>query len=77
MLKKDREYVEYLNTLYTIEEVIEKTEHCWAGNDKTPQQQRNALFLARAGDYGTVLFKYDRIAFNVGFNEWLRERKDF
>ena len=36
MNKKDFE--EYLNGMFSVSDTLRKTEHCWAGNDKTPTQ---------------------------------------
>jgi hypothetical protein len=64
------EYENYLNELYDSETCLEKTEHCWAGNDKTKDEKESALRLAELSQYGTVLRYYDPIAFIVGYNEW-------
>lgn len=72
MEKRIKDYENSLNELYSPEEVLEMTEHCWAGNDKTKQQKKKAKNLALQGKYGTVLRRYDTIAFNVGFNDWKR-----
>jgi len=69
-MTKRKEYEEYLNDLYDSYECMINTEHCWGGNDKTPEQQHRALILARKGLYGTVLRLHDPIAFTVGFNDW-------
>lgn len=29
----------------------------------------------RKGEYGTMIRRYDPIAFEVGFNEWITEKK--
>jgi len=73
MTKSKKEYEDHLNNLYSIYDCLKNTEHCWAGNDKTFAQKKGARLLAEAGHYGTVLKKYDPIAFNVGYNEWRRE----
>ena len=70
-----KEYEQYLNELYDSETCLEKTEHCWAGNDKTKTEKRLSLNLAVQGMYGTVLRRYDQIAFTVGYNEWKLERR--
>ncbi len=69
-MTKRNQYENYLNGLFTSEECLEKTEHCWAGNDKTIKEKQSALNYAQNGLYGTVLRLYDQIAFTVGFNEW-------
>ena len=53
MNKKDFE--EYLNGLYSVSDTLRKTEHCWAGNDKTPTQKYSARKLALEAKYGTIL----------------------
>lgn len=68
--KGKKAYEEYLNEMFSIEETLEKTEHCWAGNDKTKNQKKHAKNLAQKGMYGTVLRRYDETAFNVGYNDW-------
>ena len=72
-MKKTRKcYEKLLNDVYDIDQVIELTEHCWAGIDKTKKNQNRAKKLAKQRLYGTILRKYDKIAFNVGFNNWVR-----
>lgn len=72
-MKKNRKSYEHdLNISYTPSQVLDMTEHCWAGSNKTKKQQNHAKKLANKGLYGTVLKKYDSIAFTVGFNEWVR-----
>jgi hypothetical protein len=71
-MSKRTEYEEYLNELYDMETVLDETEHCWAGNDKSEVDKATARSLAEQGMYGTVLKKFDPIAFNVGFNDWSR-----
>jgi len=69
-MTKRKQYEEYLNELYDVDTCLEQTEHCWAGNDKTPAQKTSALRVAKEGRYGTVLRLYDPIAFTVGYNDW-------
>jgi hypothetical protein len=38
-------------------------------------EKRLSLNLAVQGMYGTVLRRYDQIAFTVGYNEWKLERR--
>ena len=64
------EYENYLNELYDSETCLEKTEHCWAGNDKTKDEKESALMIAQQGQYGTVIRFYDPIEFTVGYNDW-------
>jgi len=71
--KKTRQsYEEYLNDYTTPEIALEMTEHCWAGNDKTQKQKNWAKKMAKQGKVGTILRKLDPIAFQVGFNDWVR-----
>jgi hypothetical protein len=70
MSKKIKDYENSLNKLFSPEEVLEKTEHCWSGNDKTKFEKKKSKNLALQGKYGTVLRRYDPIAFQVGFNDW-------
>ena len=67
------EYERYLNRLYHIDEVLEKTEHCWAGNDKSSIDKKCAKAYAMRGEYGAVLRNFDPVAFNTGYNEWKRK----
>lgn len=69
-IKTKTEYEKYLNNLHNIDVVMELTEHCWAGNDKSSIDKKCAKSYAKRGMYGTVLRKYDPIAFEVGYNEW-------
>ena len=68
--KTKKEYENYLNELYDFHECRDKTEHCWAGNDKTKQQKNWALKKGLQNKYGTIIRKLDPIAFEVGYNEW-------
>lgn len=65
MNKKDFE--EYLNGMFSVSDTLRKTEHCWAGNDKTPTQKYSARKLALEAKYGTVLRRFDPIAFEVAY----------
>ena len=67
MNKKDFE--EYLNEMFSVSDTLRKTEHCWAGNDKTPTQKYSARKLALEAKYGTVLRRFDPIAFEVEYND--------
>ena len=67
MNKKDFE--EYLNGMFSVSDTLRKTEHCWAGNDKTPTQKYSARKLALQAKYGTVLRRFDPIAFEVIYND--------
>jgi hypothetical protein len=61
MRKTRDEYEKYLNEIY-------------AGQDLSEESNRWSYMrgkgLLRKGKLGTALRKYDKIAFNVGFNEW-------
>mgnify|MGYP003584828627 CR=1 FL=1 len=70
MKKSKDKYEELLNEEFTVEETLRETEHCWAGNDKTQYQKLVAKKLAREGKYGTILRKFDPIAFNVGYYDF-------
>lgn len=70
MSKTKKAYVEHLNKIYDANTIMKKTEHLWAGNDKTEKQKHSAWNMARRGEYRECLKKYDPIAFQVGFNEW-------
>lgn len=70
MKKTRKAYEEYLNDSFSPNYTRRHTEHCWAGDDKTPAQKRSALRLANKGLYGTILRKHDPIAFEVGYQEW-------
>jgi hypothetical protein len=72
MKQTRKTYEDYLNGLYDVQQVIELTEHCWSGNDKTQKEKNHAKKLANKRLYGTILRKYDKIAFNIGFNEYVR-----
>ena len=72
MKKTRKNFEKKLNTDHHFEEVLELTEHCWAGNDKTKAHQNHAKKLANQGKLGTILKKYDPTGFNLGFNEWTR-----
>jgi|GEM_PF-6666919 len=72
MKKSKKEFDEYLNSQFTSKEVMDNTEHCWAGNDKTPDQKNRAKLLARAGNYAKCLKQFDPVAYNVAFNDWKR-----
>ena len=67
MNKKDFE--EYLNGMFSVSDTLRKTEHCWAGNDKTPTQKYSARKLALEAKYGTILRRFDPIAFEVKYND--------
>lgn len=67
MNKKDFE--EYLNGMFSVSDTLRKTEHCWGGNDKTPTQKYSARKLALQAKYGTVLRRFDPIAFEVIYND--------
>lgn len=32
-------------------------------------------YFASKGRYGDALYAYDKVAFNIGFNEWKREKQ--
>lgn len=71
---KDKNYTkddheDYLNDLYNVEQCLQLTQHCWAGNDKKSIDKSNAKLLALVCKYGSVIRKYDVIAFNVSYNE--------
>jgi len=69
MKKKTRkDYELYLNELGCSYENCEYlTNKNRNGGYLKPQSLKTSL---SEGKYGTVLRKYDPIAFNVGFNEW-------
>jgi hypothetical protein len=66
--KKD--YRNHLDGLFSNEEIMELTEHCWAGNDKTKKEKQHGYRLAYTGRYGRCLELFDPVAFHVGYNEW-------
>ena len=68
--KTKKEYEEYLNNLYDFHTCRDLTEHCWAGNDKSHQAKQSALKLGLQCKYGTILKRFDPIAFEVGYQEW-------
>ena len=70
MKKSKDKYEEILNEQFTPEQVLRETEHCWAGNDKTNYQKLVAKKLAREGKYGTILRKFDPIAFETGYYDY-------
>lgn len=53
-------YEDYLNDIYTPDEAM-----------KTGAYMKQARRLLARGFYGSALRKYDPIAFEVGFNEWI------
>jgi len=72
MEKSRSEYEQHLNELHNIDKVFELTEHCWAGNDKSSIDKKCAKAYASQGKYGTILRQFDKVAFNVGYNDWKR-----
>ena len=70
MKKTKKAYEEYLNNLGCSYENCEYlTNKNRAGGYLKPQSLKLALYKKR---YGTILRKFDNIAFNVGFNDWSR-----
>ena len=64
MKKTRKNYEDYLNDIYNIDEGLD------VGEYMLPQAKR----LLMSGKYGSALRKYDPVAFNVGFNEWQPNR---
>lgn len=62
--KTKKEYENFLNGLFTYEDIYFNHPYLLRKGN------RGANKLAESGLYGTLLKKFDPIAFNVGFNEW-------
>lgn len=60
-------YERELNDLFTPGEAIRQA----VGQD---EGHPPGIRLLRMGRYGSYLRKYDPIAFEVGYNEWIREK---
>lgn len=59
--KTKKVYEEFLNSIAVT------YEQCWIGGKN--------IFYDERKKYGTYLRKHDPIAFNLGYNEWVRENK--
>lgn len=64
------DYIASLNNIYSVDEILMLTEHIWAGEDKTQKVRNHARALAINGCYGQILYRYDKVAFKVGFEEY-------
>lgn len=73
-LKTKKDYKQHLNSLYSYWEIMELTEHLWAGDNKT-EEQKGAYVMAYAGRYGQCLEKYDPEAFETGYKQWSDDKK--
>ena len=72
MRKTKKAYEEYLNDIYSGYEAVQVGAYMIQWNAKV-KRYCGAIELLRWGKYGTALRRYDSIAFEVGFGEWVIE----